>query len=131
MHKCTLGEDAHNICAVVAKNDKRVKDFIIGLSQHYVGEETKPIMMSVIKSFFDNIYELCVNVSLTLTKLEIGNVGVRNENGQDIIVILDAERVKPMAQTDDKWQLLAKTKATKIVSAFFKDFAIQTPAASA
>ena len=35
--------------SVVVKIDKGVKDFIIGLSQHYVGEETVRIMMSVIK----------------------------------------------------------------------------------
>ena len=125
-HKKTQWERTHTVSvSVVAKIDKRVKDFIFGLSQDYVAEETVHVMMSVMKSFFDTVYQLCVNVNLSLTDLGTGNVGVETKDGQNFVVILDAETAKPMPQTDDKWQRLTKAKATKAVKAFFTDFEIQ------
>ena len=130
-HKKTQWERTHTISvSVVRKVDKRVKDFLLGLSQNYVAEETVHVMMSVVKSFFDTVYQLCVNVNLSLTDLGTGNVGVVNKDGQNCVVILDAETAKPMPQTDDKWQRLTKSKATKAVNLFFTDFDSQTRAAS-
>ena len=53
------------------------------------------------KSSFDTIYQSCVNVNLTLKEVGDGNVGVENENGQNFVVILDAETAKRMPHTDD------------------------------
>lgn len=130
-HKKTGWERTHTVSvSVVRKIDRRVKDFIDGLAQNYVAEDTVDVMMSVMKSFFDTVYQLCVSVNLTLTDLGTTNVGVESSNGQNFVVVLDAETAKPMPQTDDKWQRLTKAKATKAVTTFFSDFEIQTRAAS-
>ena len=130
-HKKTQWERTHTISvSVVTKIGKKVKDFIVGLSRDRVAEVTVHGMMSVMKCFFAIIYELCVNVSLSLTDLDIGNVGVENENDQNFVVILHAETAKLTPQTVGKWQRLITAKATKVVNVFFTDFEIQACAAS-
>ena len=88
--------------SVVTKISRRVQIFIIGLARAYVAEGTMHVMMSVMKSFFDIIYQLCVNVNLSLTDLDTGNVGVENENGQNFVVIPNTETGNRMPHTDDK-----------------------------